>query len=274
MGGDLVQRRLIVLAVSDIHGEFDGLARVAASGEIILILGDLLNLTDYRTGDGLNASLLGLEFARQVGAARSAGDYAEMRRLFNVRVDDDREGFVTRQNELIERDYRLAARALDGVDGYAIHGNVDRPSLMRSILPTRIIWADGGKYEIEGLTVGFVGGGTPTPMKAESEVPEETTRAKLESLGQVDVLCSHLPPTVDVLRTDVVTGLAERASGALTEYLMRYQPRFHLFGDVHQPQATCWRVGRTTCFNLGYFRATRRAFRVNSKGVLPVPVAR
>jgi hypothetical protein len=37
----------------------------------------------------------------------------------------------------------------------------------------------------------------------------------------------------------------------------------HLFGDVHQPQASRWRIGRTQCVNVGYFRATGRVFRLD-----------
>jgi len=33
----------------------------------------------------------------------------------------------------------------------------------------------------------------------------------------------------------------------------------HFFGDVHQPQASTWRIGSTRCRNVGYFRATERA---------------
>ena len=37
-----------MLVVSDVHDALDPLRRVVTSGEPILILGDLVNLTDYR----------------------------------------------------------------------------------------------------------------------------------------------------------------------------------------------------------------------------------
>jgi Icc-related predicted phosphoesterase len=80
----------------------------------------------------------------------------------------------------------------------------------------------------------------------------------LESLGPVDVLCTHVPPAVDPLRTDVVTGRSERGSQPILDYILAHQPSLHLFGDVHQPQASTWRIGRTVCRNVGYFRATGR----------------
>jgi Icc-related predicted phosphoesterase len=81
----------------------------------------------------------------------------------------------------------------------------------------------------------------------------------LERLGPVDVLCTHVAPALDPLQTDVVTGRAERGSAPLLAFIRAHQPRLHLFGDVHQPQASTWRVGPTHCRNVGYFRATERA---------------
>ncbi|MDF2730418.1 MAG: hypothetical protein K0T01_2205, partial [Acidimicrobiia bacterium] len=41
-----------MLVLSDIHFATEPLRRVVAKGETLLILGDLVNLTDYRTGEG------------------------------------------------------------------------------------------------------------------------------------------------------------------------------------------------------------------------------
>ena len=91
---------------------------------------------------------------------------------------------------------------------------------------------------------------------------DDAMSSMLEALGPVDVLCTHVPPAVRPLRTDVVTGREERGSAPVREYIERVQPRFHLFGDVHQPQASTWRLGHTRCANAGYFRATGRFLRL------------
>jgi Icc-related predicted phosphoesterase len=83
----------------------------------------------------------------------------------------------------------------------------------------------------------------------------------LEALGPVDVLGTHVPPAIDPLRRDVITGRLEGGSVAIADYLRRHQPAAHFFGDIHQPQASSWRIGRTLCTNVGYFRATNRAVR-------------
>ena len=70
------------------HGAFDALASVAATGETLLILGDLANLTDYRTGEGAVASALGIEFARDAARARGEGDFEKMRTMWQTRPGD------------------------------------------------------------------------------------------------------------------------------------------------------------------------------------------
>ena len=97
--------------------------------------------------------------------------------------------------------------------------------------------------ELEGLRFGFAGGGVVTPLKAEGEVSDEEMEEILSGFGAVDVLCTHVPPAVPALRTDVITGRAERGSEPILRYIEQTQPRLHLFGDVHQPQATTWRIG-------------------------------
>jgi Icc-related predicted phosphoesterase len=85
----------------------------------------------------------------------------------------------------------------------------------------------------------------------------------LDGLGEIDVLCTHVAPAIDPLQTDVVTGRAERGSAPLVDFIRSSRPHLHLFGDVHQPQASSWRVGPTRCRNVGYFRATERALRLD-----------
>lgn len=250
-----------MLLISDVHGEFEAMRRLAASGETLLILGDLVNLMDYRTGEGITADLLGIEFARQTAQARATGDYARMRTLWTEKVGDRWEDFRSDFERAVIAQYEATRSALVGATAYVTFGNVDRPRLLRSHLPDGVRFVDGDVVEIEGLSVGFVGGGVSTPLGAEGEVSDEEMAAKLERIGAVDVLCSHLPPAIEPLHKDVITGRLERASRPILDYVVANRPRAHFFGDVHQPQATRWQIGPTTCRNVGYFRATKRAVR-------------
>jgi Icc-related predicted phosphoesterase len=253
-----------MLVLSDIHHAVEPLRKVAGSGETLVILGDLVNLTDYRTGEGAVAEVLGMDFSRESASARGVGDFQRMRSLWVEMVGDRVEEIRAAIGEAIDGQYQEISAALQGGHGYVIHGNVDRPGSLKRSLPDGYEYIHGETRDIDGLVFGFVGGGAATPLQAEGEVSEDELDRLLGDLGPVDVLCSHVPPALDPLRTDVITGRAERGSVPILRYLERHQPRLHLFGDVHQPQASSWRVGRTRCRNVGYFRATGRAFELDT----------
>ncbi len=251
-----------MIFVSDVHDSPEALRRLVGLGEEIAILGDLVNLTDYRTGRGAVAEVLGDEFAARSSEARARGDYERMRSLwadYAETTDLDLRAAIV---EALASQYRAAGEALRGGRGLVIHGNVDRPRPLEASLPEGFTYVHGKVVERDGMTVGFVGGGVPTPMQAAGEVSDEEMAAILGDLGPVDVLCTHVPPAVASLRRDVVTGREERGSEPVREYLLEHRPRFHFFGDVHQPQASSWRVGATRCMNAGYFRATGRFLRL------------
>lgn len=250
-----------MLLVSDIHGAFDALAEVALAGEPLLILGDFLNFLDYRTLEGMVTDELGRDFAAEVARFRAKGDYQGSRALWGEAIAtssvDLRQAFWARA----ARQYEEAAVALDDVTGFATFGNVDLPEMLERALPEGMRFIDAGVVDVEGYVVGLVGGATVSAFMGGARVSEDDMAARLDSLGPVDILCTHVPPAIDPLRTDVVTGRRERASEAIVDYLHEYRPAYHYFGDVHQPQASSWRVGATVCRNVGYFRATRRAIR-------------
>ena len=251
-----------MIFISDVHDSADAMRRVVALGEEVVILGDLVNLTDYRTGEGAVAEVLGIDFATRTSEARARGDYPEMRNLWREEAAQTGLDLRARIGDELTNQYARVESALSGGRGLVIHGNVDRPEALQAALPDGYSYVHGQVVERDGLRFGFVGGGVPTPLGAAGEVSDEAMSELLQSLGDVDVLCSHVPPAVAALRTDVVTGREERGSLPILEYLLERQPLFHFFGDVHQPQATTWRIGRTRCHNAGYFRATGRYLRL------------
>src|SRR5690606_25716908 len=99
-----------------------------------------------------------------------------------------------------------------GGRGFVTYGNVDRPEMLREYLPEGMRFVDGEIVEIDGLRFGFVGGGIATPAGGAGEVSDQEMEAKLDGLEAVDVLCSHLPPAVEPLHRDVITGRPERSS--------------------------------------------------------------
>jgi Icc-related predicted phosphoesterase len=75
------------------------------------------------------------------------------------------------------------------------------------------------------------------------------------------VICTHIPPSVPELCYDTISRKHEQGSDDLLRYIEEVQPRYAYFGHVHQPVVSQMRIGRTLCLNVGYFRATKRAWR-------------
>lgn len=248
-----------MILVADIHGAFDGLARVAATGEPLLVLGDLLNFVDHRTHEGILSEVVGRDVVAQLAQLRMRGDRPGARLVWQRLTEERGDELRTRMEALSDAGYRAMAVALRGSKAIVTYGNVDRPDRLAAHLPEGCRFVDGEVLEIEGWRVGIVGGGVPA-IGVPGEVVDEEMRRKLEGLGPVDILCTHVAPAIAPLSSDVIGGRPKH-SRAILDYLLEWRPRWHFFGDIHQPQATRWRVGETECRNVGYFRATGRGVR-------------
>jgi Icc-related predicted phosphoesterase len=253
-----------MIIVADVHDAPEALARVARLGEPLLILGDLANLIDYRTGEGIVADVVGIETIRRIGQLRSEHRHEDATQVWRERVAGIEDDVRIQVGELIAIQYARASEALDGAEAYVTYGNADRPDLLERSLPPTARFVDAEVVEIEGWRVGFVGGGVPK-LGTEGEVSPRDMAQKLDVIGPVDVLCTHVPPAIEPLARDVI-GRGFKGSQEIVAYLDRYQPRFHFFGDVHQPRAVSWTYAGTECRNVGYFRATGRPYRFAARG--------
>jgi Icc-related predicted phosphoesterase len=250
-----------VFVVSDVHGAYGDLARLADLGETVLVLGDLVNLIDYRTNSGLLADVFGRALVGEVVALRTTDPAAATRLWMDAEAD---RGIDVRAalGERVAASYRDLQRAFAGVgrvDVDVIHGNVDDPELLRQHLPDGLRWAQGTTRVIDGELFGFAGGGVPR-IGTPGEVGDSEMAETLAALGPVDVLCTHVPPALPMLSDDVIGGPG-KGSVPVLDYIERHQPSRHYFGDVHQPRAVRMRHGVTECVNVGYFRATGRPVR-------------
>lgn len=248
-----------MLLVADVHGAVDSLARVASQGQPLLVLGDLINFIDYRTRTGIIADVSGQDLADRFVALRTEGRTEEASAMWRKHTRGRENELRSQYNEAIAAAYREICAALDSSEAYVTYGNGDRPDMLAEHLPASARFVDAEVIEIEGIRVGFAGGGT-VRIGTPGEVTEAEMEEKLAKLGPVDVLCTHVPPAIPALATDVIAG-SEKGSQAILDYVETHKPPFHYFGDIHQPRATTWRIGSTVTRNLGYFRATGRATR-------------
>ncbi|MFH8555294.1 metallophosphoesterase [Streptomyces celluloflavus] len=261
-----------VHVVSDVHGNSRDLAAAGAGADAVVCLGDLVLFLDYADHSrGIFPDLFGVENADRLIELRTARRFQEARELGRSlwgeldRMGTGREAAI---ESAVRKQYAELFAALP-TPAYATYGNVDMPSLWPEYAGPGITVLDGQRVEIGGRVFGFVGGGLTSPKlpRARRSVPtgetpipylidDEEYAAKVEALGEVDVLCTHIPPDVPELCYDTVARRFERGSAALLQAIRTTRPRYSLFGHVHQPLARRVRIGGTECVNVGHFNAT------------------
>jgi Icc-related predicted phosphoesterase len=250
--------------VSDVHGSTDALARSAEGADALVCLGDLVLFLDYEdSSQGIFADLFGAEATARFVALRTAGRFAEAREWTaglwdEVVVREGRDRHAILETKVREQYAELFAAM--PTPAYLTYGNVDIPAFWPDYARAGHTVLDGEVTEIGGLRFGFVGGGLVSPMRTPYEVDEETFAAKVAALGEVDVLCAHIPPALPELTYDVVARRFEYGSRAILEHVRETQPSLVLFGHVHQPLRARARIGRTECVNVGHFRGGRTPF--------------
>jgi len=247
-----------VTAISDLHGAVEHLPGVARDCDVLLVLGDLINVLDYRTMDGILVEVFGKESVAAAAGLRSEGRFDEARAVIRREVGDW-EGARARIAELARRDYERVLAELPP-NSYVTFGNVDIPDLMRSCVPDGVTFVDGETVHLGSMAFGFVGGGVRTPLLVPGEVPEDEYDAKFERIGPVDVVCTHMPPRIPWYCYDVVAKKFEPGSVGLIAYVQERQPRYALFGHVHQPLVNRGNIGLTELVNVGHFQANGKGF--------------
>ena len=247
--------------MSDLHGTPDALAKAVPESSVLLLLGDLVNFLDYTSMTGILTEVFPLEAVEKVVSLRTEGRVVEARAVMRARAAGREEHIREEIGRRVTDQYERVFAALPDPT-YLILGNVDNPALVSEFVErtpaARLV--DGEVVELEGERFGFVGGALPTPLGVAGEISDEEMAAKVERLGEVDVLCSHIPPAVPQLCFDTRARKSERGSADLLRYIEDVQPRRAYFGHVHQPLVSALHIGRTLCVNVGYFRATGRAF--------------
>ncbi|MBZ4318765.1 metallophosphoesterase family protein [Streptomyces huiliensis] len=243
-----------VHVVSDVHGNARDLARAGDGADALICLGDLVLFLDYADhARGIFPDLFGAENAGRLVELRTARRFEEARAFARgLWAGMDR---ATAIEQAVRKQYAELFAAFP-TPTYATYGNVDIPALWPEFARPGTTVLDGERVEIGGRVFGFVGGGLRTPMRTPYEIDDDVYAAKVEALGEVDVLCSHIPPDLPELCYDTVARRFERGSSALLEAIRATRPRYALFGHVHQPLARRMRVGVTECVNVGHFAST------------------
>ncbi len=257
--------------MSDVHGNIDGLARVAEKAEQLVVLGDLLDYVDYHEhGNGILGQVFGSDKVRHFASLRSSGEFGALH-AYNRELWDSLDDAAGVLADVVSMRYQEVLQAV-GTQALLILGNVDVAAAWDEAAGARLPNRDGQVIDVAGQRFGFVAGGSTRPgipWRAPDHVWRPLVRsaaefeAVTESLGPVDVLCSHVPPDLPMLRYDRIPGRMEMYGPGLLESIDRYSPQFALFGHVHQPLAQRARRGRTECVNVGHFQRFPTAFEID-----------
>lgn len=255
-----------VHVVSDVHGNATALAALEKLGEpadATICLGDLIGFLDYNNhANGIMGDLFGAEAVGELIRLRTERQFAAARDFSRSLWEQHGHDRTEVMMGAVRRQYSEMFGAFP-TPTYLTYGNVDLPHLYPEFLRDGVQLCDGQVVEIGGWRFGFVGGGLKTPMNTPFEIPDDEYAAKVEAVfadGPVDVLCSHIPPDLPMLTYDTKGRRYERGSAALIAAIREHQPRFNLFGHVHQPYAPVVTIGRTVCANVGHFQATETPY--------------
>lgn len=251
-----------IALISDVHLQTTGLDRVDEGADLFICLGDLVLFLDYENpGLGIFAEIFGEHNARRYIRLRTQRKFDEAR-AFGRELWESIGGDPWQAiSERVGEQYAQLFTAMPA--GLFTYGNVDLPALWSQYLREDQKVVDGATVTVEGVRFGFVGGGLRTPMRTPFEISDDEFQGKVQSLGPVDVLCSHIPPAVPDISYDVVARRMERGSVALRDYILEYQPRYAFHGHVHQPLESRVTIGRTQVINVGHFRSTQKPYVVD-----------
>jgi Icc-related predicted phosphoesterase len=210
---------------------------------------------------GILTEVFSIDDVKMVADLRAQGRVTEAREMMRQRSAGREDEIRAEIGRRILQQYEAVFQALPDPT-YLILGNVDNPPLAANFVEATpaVTHVDGQVLTIEGERFGFVGGALPSPLNVPGEISEAEMARKVSALGEVDVLCSHIPPAIPELCYDSLARHPERGSEDLLRYIEDVQPRRAYFGHVHQPMLSTMHVGRTLCVNVGYFRATKIPF--------------
>ncbi|MBU1672589.1 MAG: hypothetical protein KKF41_11390 [Actinobacteria bacterium] len=245
---------MAIKIISDVHGEYGALADRLEPDDTAVLLGDYLNLIDFRTLEGILSEVFSSEEVAHALALLAGGDRENAKRQIREVVGNSPEK-QARMGELIHGAYSDFFASIP-CRCYMLYGNTDNPALMRHYAGDNVTIIESGTEELDGQVFGFISGTPhgPWTIGLPGEMEVEKFEAFVASLGPVDVLCTHYPPAVDDLTWDVEAGRDEAGSHALLGYVDTFKPSHHYFGHVHNPRATALRRGETCLVNVGYFR--------------------
>ena len=206
--------------ISDVHHGLASIKNIPDTKEPVVILGDLINWIDYRTGQGIAEDVFGKEIVIKLVQLRKDHNFKDRRKLWSSMFEENPDLIQEKLEIAIYRQYKEVFNALKKFEVWIIPGNVDSVDMIKETMTSNVNYVDGKVLEYKNLKIGFAGGGVPTPINARGEISDESFSLKLNRLGRVDIICTHAPPFVRELITDVITNKEEQGWSSLKDYIL------------------------------------------------------
>lgn len=213
-----------VEVISDIHGQYDLLAHALDRAEQLVILGDLLDYTNYQEPEHcILGRIFGADHVSALGRMRRLCQHEAMHA-------HQQQLWATLENpedtirSIVTDSYEQVLRIVAGSTTLVSLGNVDVPEIWNDLAPAAQRNLDGETVHINGHLCGFVAGGAlktvpqTWPWKYYDR-DHHTYRSTVARLSGIDILMSHLPPRIPELRYDTTAGRNEMYGPGLLELI-------------------------------------------------------
>jgi Icc-related predicted phosphoesterase len=259
-----------VLVVTDLHGAHARLTPFLRPDDVLISLGDHVNLIDYHDLSGLLADFVPRPIIAATLQSIQAGDL-DGARLKMAEAAGSVPNLFAKVKEAAQQTYRELSAAIP-CPAYFIYGNVDFPRALIEHLKPPHRFCEAEAVEIDGRRFGLVSGHPPGPYSfgMPGEVPKKEFAQRLHRLGAVDVLCLHSPPAIDGMTFDVEADRDEEGSPDSLYFAKYHRPRLVLFGHIHQPKVAEYVDDEVTSrpvryLNVGCFRNTGRVLEIDPR---------
>ncbi len=257
-----------LLVVSDVHGAYQDLASLLRDDDILISLGDHINIIDYKDLSGVLSNFVPTETINATLGLIKAGRLDEARAAM-ARSAGSVPDLFARIRQAARQAYFDLSETLP-CEAHFIYGNVDFPELLRSSLKENQTLHEAEQLEFEGRRFGLVSGHPPGPYSfgMPGEVDRKTFAKRLHEIGGCDVVCVHTPPAIRGMTYDVSADRDEEGSPDLLYYANLARPQLVLFGHIHQPRLAEHTDLTSTSLpvrfiNVGCFRDTGRLLQIH-----------
>ena len=257
-----------LLVVADVHGAYARLGRALADDDILISLGDHINVIDYADLSGLLADFVDRDTIESTLDLIQNGDLKAARRAMAGAAGSVPDLFAKIHRAAQEAYFEMAS--VIPCRSYFIYGNVDFPDALDKNLHDDQTLVEAETIEIQGKRFGLVSGHPPGPYSfgMPGEIERDEFARRLHEIGHADVLCVHSPPALPGLTYDIEADRDEEGSRDSLYYATLHRPALVLFGHVLQPRVAEF-VDRdepdspVRYLNVGCFRDTGRLLEID-----------